>query len=143
MFELRRSYQASDTDVLLLPPRQHFSQVPERSIHSTPNLTNGVAILSGNCMNTTANNPRSYNPIDFTVVEHPMAVLVPALPVVGDAAAALEGMHKVDAVDSSVIEPVASESRKLVANDKGGLACNCGTRCGEDWLLLIRLLVMD
>jgi len=95
-------------------------------------------------MNTTANNPRSYNPIDFTVVEHPMAVLVPALPVVGDAAAALEGMQKVDAIDSSVIEPVASESRKPEANDKDGLACNCGTCCGENWLLLIRLLlVMD
>jgi len=59
-------------------------------------------------MDATANNPRSRNSRDFAVVEHIMAVLVPTLPVVSDAAAVLEGMDKVDAIDAGVIEPVAS-----------------------------------
>jgi len=59
-----------------------------------------------------------------------MAVLVPVLPVVGDAAAVLEGMDKVDAVDAGVIEPVASESSLLPTTDEGGLAGDRGARCG-------------
>jgi len=80
-------------------------------------------------MNTAANNPCSRNPRDFAVVEHTMAVLIPVLPVVGDAAAVLEGMDKVDAIDAGIIEPVASESSLLPATDESGLACDCGARC--------------
>jgi len=71
-----------------------------------------------------------------------MAVLVPVLPVVSDAAAVLEGMDKVDPVDAGVVEPVASEPSFLPATDKGGLACDCGARCEEDRILLICLLVI-
>jgi len=116
--------------------RQHLS-FPEHSTHSTPNLGDRVAILSSNRMNTAANNPRSRNPRDFAVVKHTMAVLIPVLPVVGDAAAVLEGMDKVDAIDAGVIEPVASESSLLPATDEGGLACDCGARCRGDRLLVI------
>jgi len=94
-------------------------------------------------MNTTANNPCSRNPRDFAIVEHTMAVLVPVLPVVSDAAAVLEGMDKVDAVDAGVVEPVASESSFLPAADEGGPAGDCGARCEEDRVSLICLLVMD
>jgi len=124
-----------------LPLLQNLG-LPESSAYSTTNPNDGVVILPGNRINATTNKTRTRNPRYFAVIAHTIVVLIPVLPVVGNATAALEGMEIFDTIDAGVVEPVASKSCIPIAGDKGGLSRNCGARCRECWRLTACLVAV-